>query len=131
MRHAGRRAVSSQWAQAEQLLDRLPGARDGLVSEITSALGEEGVSWERDVAPALGPEVVLVATADQQAEVLRRIQALRDVLLDHAARPAPPPVTIPPPVIDDGDSAWMTALKIIVPAVGGAVTVCITERCWR
>jgi hypothetical protein len=62
---------SSQWTQAEGLLDRIPGARDGL-SGLTGSLADQGLSWERDVAPALGPEVVLVVTASQKTIVLTK-----------------------------------------------------------
>jgi len=55
---------SSQWQNAEQVLERIPGARDGLASAIESSLSEEGLTWESDIAPALGPELVIVATAD-------------------------------------------------------------------
>jgi hypothetical protein len=55
---------SEQWQQAADLLDRLPGAKDDLVDEVTRELRDEGLTWKDDVAPALGPEVVVVVTAD-------------------------------------------------------------------
>jgi hypothetical protein len=61
---------SDEWKQAESLLDRLPGARDGLEDEIARALDEQGLTWEKDVAPALGPEVVFVGRADRKTIVL-------------------------------------------------------------
>jgi hypothetical protein len=61
---------SDQWARAQDLLDRVPGARDSVAEEITSSLDDEGLSWENDVAPALGPEVVLVVTANRKPIVL-------------------------------------------------------------
>ena len=61
---------SGQWTQAADLLDRLPGANENLQDEIASALGEQGLTWHDDVAPALGPEVVLVVTADRKTVVL-------------------------------------------------------------
>ena len=63
---------SDQWENAAALVDRLPGARAELTDELTSALDEQGVTWENDVAPALGPEVVLVVTADRKTIVLTR-----------------------------------------------------------
>ena len=63
---------ADQWQKAESLLERVPGLRDGLTSSISGALGEEGLDWEDDVAPALGPEVVVVATAQREPIVLVR-----------------------------------------------------------
>jgi Protein of unknown function (DUF3352) len=57
---------STHWEQAEALLDRFDGARDGLASGVDEALGAEGLTWEDDFAPAFGPEVVIVVTADHQ-----------------------------------------------------------------
>jgi len=61
---------SGQWKNARELVDRLPGASQSLSDEITSALDDQGLTWEDDVAPALGPEVVLVVTADRKTIVL-------------------------------------------------------------
>lgn len=63
---------SDQWKNATELVDRLPGARQGLTDELTSALDEQGLTWQADVAPALGPEVVLVVTADRKTIVLTK-----------------------------------------------------------
>ena len=63
-------AGSDQWQQAASLLERIPGLRDGLSGSVASGLGEQGLDWSRDVAPALGPELVVVATADRQPVVL-------------------------------------------------------------
>ena len=61
---------SDQWKKAASLLERIPGARDGVSGSIRSALGEQGIDWTNDVRPALGPELVVVATADKQPIVL-------------------------------------------------------------
>ncbi|HET6682262.1 MAG TPA: DUF3352 domain-containing protein [Gaiella sp.] len=61
---------SGQWTKAANLLERLPGANQDLQKEIASALDEQGLTWKGDVEPALGPEVVLVVTADQKTIVL-------------------------------------------------------------
>jgi hypothetical protein len=61
---------SSQWQKAESVLARIPGARDGLVSAIEQGLADEGLDWETDVAPAIGDEVVIVATAKLRPIVL-------------------------------------------------------------
>ena len=61
---------SEQWKNAAGLLDRIPGAKDGVSGSIGSALGEQGVDWSNDVRPAIGPELVVVATADQDPIVL-------------------------------------------------------------
>jgi hypothetical protein len=65
-------AGADQWQAAETLLEKVPGLRDGVTSSISGALGEEGLDWEDDVAPALGPEVVVVATASKEPIVLVR-----------------------------------------------------------
>ena len=61
---------SSQWQKAASVLERIPGTRDGLADAIESALAEDGLDWKRDVAPALGPEVVIVVTAQRRPIVL-------------------------------------------------------------
>ena len=61
---------SSQWQKAERVLERIPSVRDTLVSAIAQGLSEEGLDWDADVAPALGDEVVIVATAKLRPIVL-------------------------------------------------------------
>jgi hypothetical protein len=61
---------SGQWTQASNLVARLPGGSRDLAAELTSALDEQGLTWQDDVAPALGPEVVLVVTHDRKTIVL-------------------------------------------------------------
>lgn len=61
---------SDQWKKAASLLEQIPGARDGVSGAIRSALGEQGLDWTSDVAPALGPELVVVATAAKEPIVL-------------------------------------------------------------
>ena len=63
-------ADSSQWQKAEAVLERVPGVRDGFVSAIEQGLTDEGLDWDTDVAPALGDEVVIVATAKLRPIVL-------------------------------------------------------------
>lgn len=57
---------SEQWQRADRLLALFPGARESVVSGLERELSEEGLSWSRDVAPALGAEVVVVVTADRK-----------------------------------------------------------------
>ena len=60
---------SPQWEAAGRLLDRIPGAREsfaGFISELES----EGTTWEADVAPAIGDELVFVLTAERQVVAL-------------------------------------------------------------
>jgi len=47
-----------QWEQADELLSRFPG-RAKLLAQLRQELRQEGLDWERDVVPALGPEVDL------------------------------------------------------------------------
>jgi hypothetical protein len=63
---------SGQWTQASNLVARLPGGNRDLAAELTSALDEQGLTWQDDVAPALGPEVVLVVTHDRKTIVLTK-----------------------------------------------------------
>ncbi|HET8968811.1 MAG TPA: hypothetical protein VFN06_05245 [Gaiellaceae bacterium] len=62
--------ASSQWQEAERVLERIPGVRDTFVSAIEQGLSDEGLDWETDVAPAVGDEVVVVATAKLRPIVL-------------------------------------------------------------
>lgn len=48
-----------QWQRAQDLLRRFPGGRDALRS-LLRKLDADGVNLERDVKPAVGPEVVVV-----------------------------------------------------------------------
>jgi hypothetical protein len=63
---------SAQWRQAADLIDRVPGSRDGLVAGVADELARQGLSWQDDVVPALGPEVVVVVTKDEVPIVLTR-----------------------------------------------------------
>jgi hypothetical protein len=47
---------SAQWKQADALLSMFPG-RGRILASIEKALNGQGVSYERDVEPALGPEL--------------------------------------------------------------------------
>ena len=51
---------SSQWQQLEALLARIPGGDKAVEELLSDALGEAGLNWDEDVAPALGPELVVV-----------------------------------------------------------------------
>jgi hypothetical protein len=63
---------SAQWRQAADLVDRIPGAREGLVDAVAKGLEQEGLTWRDDLAPALGPEIVVVVTRDAKEVVLVR-----------------------------------------------------------
>ena len=63
---------SEQWQKAASLLERIPGLHDGLLDSVASGLRDQGIDWSADVRPALGPELVVVATADKQPIVLVR-----------------------------------------------------------
>jgi hypothetical protein len=85
-------ADSDQWQQADAVLSRVPALRDGLTGAIANGLGEQGLDWETDVAPALGPEVVVVGTANRHAIVLvqpestERLDALLEAVDEDVAR---------------------------------------------
>jgi hypothetical protein len=74
---------SDQWKTAASLLARIPGLQDGVSGLAAESLGKEGIDWTNDVRPALGPELVVVATADQEPIFLVRpeSQAKLDALL--------------------------------------------------
>ncbi len=61
---------SEQWEQADRLLGLFPEARTELVAELRDALARENLTWENDVAPALGDELVVVVTVDRNPVVL-------------------------------------------------------------
>ena len=71
---------SDQWKNAASLLERIPGAENGVSGSIGSALGEQGVDWTNDVRPAIGSELVVVATADKEPIVL--VQPADEAKLD-------------------------------------------------
>jgi hypothetical protein len=66
---------SAQWQKAERVFERIPGVRATLLSAIEQQLSDEGLDWETDVAPALGDEVVVVATAKLRPIVLLQPQS--------------------------------------------------------
>jgi Protein of unknown function (DUF3352) len=61
---------SEQWQRGDRLLGMFPGARASFVAEIENDLADEGLSWSKDVAPALGSELVVVVTAGKKPVVL-------------------------------------------------------------
>jgi Protein of unknown function (DUF3352) len=80
---------AEQWQRTERLLDVFPFARDALLDAVREGLASEGLDWDADVAPAVGPELVLVATAEQRPIVLTqpRSVAKLDALLAKSDEP--------------------------------------------
>jgi hypothetical protein len=58
---------SSQWEKADKLLGRFPG-REKLLASARKDLRKDGLTWERDVKPALGDEVSLVLLNFEDAD---------------------------------------------------------------
>jgi hypothetical protein len=58
---------SSQWQKADQLLGRFPG-REKLLASARKDLAKDGLSWERDVKPALGDDLNLVLLSYKDAD---------------------------------------------------------------
>jgi hypothetical protein len=58
---------SSQWQKADELLGRFPG-REKLLASLEKDLAKDGLSWERDVKPALGDELNLVLLSYKDAD---------------------------------------------------------------
>lgn len=61
---------SEQWQKAAAVLERIPGLHDGLTGSVASGLHDRAIDWSADVRPALGPELVVVATAAKEPIVL-------------------------------------------------------------
>lgn len=61
---------SEQWEKADRLLALFPDARAELVESVQEELAQDDLTWEEDVAPALGDELVVVVTAEQTPVVL-------------------------------------------------------------
>ena len=59
--------ASSQWAKADELLGRFPG-REKLLASAREDLRKDGLTWERDVKPALGAELSLALLDFKDAE---------------------------------------------------------------
>ena len=59
--------ASSQWAKADELLGHVPG-REKLLAEARKGLLDDGLTWERDVKPALGAELDLALLDFKNAE---------------------------------------------------------------
>jgi hypothetical protein len=81
-------ADSAEWQRVETLLARFPDA-DRLLSDIAGELGGQGVDWERDVKPALGPLTALVQlprSGDAIALTKPPLRAKLDALLGRADR---------------------------------------------
>src|SRR5690242_14460057 len=53
---------SDQWQQLDELAQKFPG-RDHAVAQLKQQLTQEGVDYDQDVKPALGPEVDLAVAA--------------------------------------------------------------------
>jgi hypothetical protein len=58
---------SSQWQKADELLGRFPG-REKLLASARKELKKDGLTWERDVKPALGDELNLVLLSYKDAD---------------------------------------------------------------
>src|SRR5690349_13584028 len=53
---------SDQWQQLDKLAQKFPG-RDKAVAQLKQQLTEQGVDYDQDVKPALGPEVDVAVVA--------------------------------------------------------------------
>jgi hypothetical protein len=60
-------SASSQWAKADELLGHFPG-REKLLKSLREELAEDGLTWERDVEPALGSDLDLALLDFQDAD---------------------------------------------------------------
>jgi uncharacterized protein DUF3352 len=91
---------SGQWQQADDLSKKFPG-RSKALAQITQAFTKQGVDYEQDVKPALGPEVdvavvsgaretsfALLTKPDNAAKFKQLIAKLNANDTDPAAKPA-------------------------------------------
>jgi len=60
-------AESAQWKAADALLQRFPG-RDQVIRSILEDTEAQGLDWETDIKPALGPEVDIIVLPSGAAE---------------------------------------------------------------
>lgn len=72
---------SSQWKNAQALIDLFPSLKASATKAIDSALSDQSLDWATDIEPALGPELVVVVTADSKPVVL--LQPGDEAKLDH------------------------------------------------
>jgi len=82
-------ADSAEWQAVEELLGRFPDGKQ-LLSKVAVAISREGVDWDEDVAPALGPlTAIVLPRGGTQAVVLTKpsLRAKLDALLHRADRP--------------------------------------------
>jgi hypothetical protein len=62
--------TSEGWANTGHLVDLVPGARKALDRALASGVGDNGLTWGKDIRPALGKELVVVLTHDNKPIVL-------------------------------------------------------------
>src|SRR5436190_11014422 len=58
---------SDQWKTLDSLLGKFP-SKDQLLAMFRAQLQQQGVDWDRDVKPALGPELDVAAVADASGQ---------------------------------------------------------------
>jgi hypothetical protein len=58
---------SSQWQQVDELSKKFPG-RDKALAQLRKGLADNGVAYDKDVKPALGPEVDIVVVSGPGAD---------------------------------------------------------------
>ncbi len=63
-------SASEGWANVDRLVALVPGARKALDGSLASSLSEDGLTWKKDVRPALGKELVIVVTHDNKPILL-------------------------------------------------------------
>jgi hypothetical protein len=55
---------SGQWTTLDSLVSQIPGARGAVLDTVSKGLESQDLSFDEDVAPALGPVVVVAVSAD-------------------------------------------------------------------
>ena len=81
-------ADSAEWQAFEDLLGRFPDG-DQLLSKVAEAISSEGVDWDEDVAPALGPITAIVLPRGGTEPVVLTKPSLRaklDALLNRSSQ---------------------------------------------
>jgi hypothetical protein len=54
---------SSQWTTLDSLVSQIPGARSAVLDTVSKGLESQDITFDEDVAPALGPVVVVTVSA--------------------------------------------------------------------
>jgi Protein of unknown function (DUF3352) len=101
---------SDQWQQFDKLWQKFP-AHDSWLQQIEQSLAKEGLDYERDVKPALGPEVDVGVAASGTSEAVVGVTKPDDPAKFKALAAKENHGSTPPVTRDLGDGWWAIADK--------------------